>query len=360
MFYAKLSFWPFTDLDPQHPFDAAGMDWSVRWVGILALAAGLAFLVFAFRRRGWTELLLAGWMIALLPVLNLLPLTNGGNIGSERFLGLPLVLLVLGIAMLSSPQVSPAMRRAMPMLGGTLAVVLSAAAVANIRVTLPLWQNELSLWAWAYAVHPSSPSIQSNYAGVATRFGQLTLAKTILDGSEAASSNERTKMPIRQVASLKMVKAEYQLRMNDAHEALASLDDALMTGPPPPHQYLISIGMDIQDVETIRVNDASYFYRTIYCDYAMAYLTLSQFSKALDAAQTALLYAPIYPPAWLFKSFALYGLDRWADGEEAYAQARRYYTDEGRQAAQEQRNDVLTQLCGAPTPPESVCAHWQR
>ena len=48
VFYAKASLWPFVGLGPQHPFDAAGMSGAARWGGILALAAGLAFLAFAF------------------------------------------------------------------------------------------------------------------------------------------------------------------------------------------------------------------------------------------------------------------------------------------------------------------------
>ena len=107
------------------------------------------------------------------------------------------------------------------------------------------------------------------------------------------------------------------------------------------------------------MNDAGFFYRTLYLDFAATHLTLGQFAEALDAAQASLLYAPTFARAWLIKAFALYGLDRWEEGEDAFAQAHHYSTEDGRHEARGNRVAVLKQLCAMPTPPAQVCEHWK-
>ncbi len=359
-FYAKISLWPFVGLGPQHPFDATGMSTAARWGGLAIIAAGFLFSVVVLRRRRWPGLLLAGWGVTLLPVLNLLPLTIGGSIGSERFLALPLVFMALGFAMLNPPPISPAMQRTFPILAGVIAVTLITAAVANIRVTLPLWQNELSLWAWAYARYPDSPSIQANYVAAATRVGDLARAKAVFDRIEAEKSDAPGKMTTRQAAILKLAEGEYLQKANQAEKALEALNEALALSPTPPHETLRSQGMELEYLESIRMDDATYFYRILYWDFAVAHLTLGHFKEGFDAAQASLYYAPTYSRSWLIKALALYGLDRWDEAEEAFAQADYYSTDDGQQESHANRATALKQICTQPKPPVQVCEHWQR
>ncbi len=361
LFYARISLWPFIDLGSQHLFDAPGMNAAARGLGIATVIIGLALVIVALLRRRLPELLLAGWGIALLPVLNLLPLMIGGSIGNERFLALPLVFMALGFAMLKRPPIaiSSAMQRTLPILAGIFAVLLIAAAMANIRVTLPLWQNELSLWTWAYARYPDAPGIQANYAAAAVYFGDLDHAKAVFDRIKTEKHDAPVKMTTRQSAILKLTEGEYLQKANQFEKALETLNEALALSPTPPHELLKSQGMDLNYLENIKMNDGAYFYRTIYKDLAVTHLTLGHFAEALDAAQSCLYYAPTYPGTWLIKALALYGLDRWDDAENAFAQASHYSTDDGRQEAQANRITVLKQLCAKSTPPVQVCEHWQ-
>ena len=359
LFYAKMSLWPFTDLGPHHPFDVASMGVVTRLTGTLAVVASVAFLVFALIRRRWSGLLLAGWGIALVPVLNVVPLTINGSIGSERFLALPLVFLALCISMLYLPAPSLARLRAQFLLGAGFAVLLVAAAFANIRVTLPLWRNELGLWAWAYARNPESVTIQTNYAGAAIGAGDLDRARAVFDRLDAKKDSQLVNMTARQEATLLLVKGEYFYWLNQAERALQSFNEAKALSPTPPHEYLQSQGLGLDDIVSISVNDALFFYRSLYWDYAIAHLKLGNFTDALEAAQISLLYAPTYARGWFVKAMALYGLDRWEEGEDAFAQAEHYYAEDGRQEARTSRADILKKLCGSSTPPALVCTHWR-
>ena len=165
-------------------------------------------------------------------------------------------------------------------------------------------------------------------------------------------------MTTRQAAVLKVVKGEYFSQANQAEKALEAFNEALALSPIPPHEYLRSQGVDLRRHLEHPGERRGLFYRTIYLDFAVTHLTLGQFAEALDAAKPRCC-TPQPTRGWLLKAFALYGLDRWEEGEDAFAQAHRYYTDDGRHEARVNRAVVLKQLCARPTPPAQVCEHWK-
>ncbi|TCT20230.1 tetratricopeptide repeat protein [Thiobaca trueperi] len=361
LFYIKMSLWPFTDINPQHPFNVIDMSRSARWLGIASLTVGLLALALLIKSRRWSAVLLAGWGIALLPVLNILPIPIGGSIGHERFLTLPLVFLALSAAtlQLQSIQLSPSMHRSLPILAGMLAALIIISAIANIRVTIPLWNNELSLWAWADSRNPNVPAIQNNYAASALRFNDIPRADLILKRVDEFYENNHEKTPERQRAIAKLLKGEYHLKINEPEKALTLFHDTLKMSPTPPHQFIQSMGISELDIESISGFDAAFFYRSIYTDFATAHLMLGKFNEAFSDARTVLLYAPTYPSGWLLKALSLYGLDRWEDAEAAFAQAVAYFIPDAKEDAQSRRAQVLSQVCALPTAPKDVCAHWK-
>lgn len=346
LFYLRMSLWPFSDLNPQHPLNPSDLDSTARWIGLTTL--GLAILAGALlvRRRTWPALLFAGWLVALLPVLNIAPLFMSGNIGQERFLALPLALLVLGICTLSLPSLSPGMTRMIPAAIGALAVGFLALSLVNIRVTLPLWKNELSLWTWAYTRYPDRLTVQMGYAAAALRYQRYDLAKAVFD-------NARRPLPYPLAAH----EGEYLISIDRPAEALAAFEQAT-AGLAGPHRALLARGIALEDATLTEPDPQDWLYRQTYTGIAEAHLRQHDFQPALDAARIALFYSPHYPTALMMKSFARYGLGQWEEGEAAFAIARDYFTPDAQAESRTLRTQFLTQLCAANAHPPSVCDHW--
>lgn len=166
-FYLRLALFPFAEVAPFHPLDFAALSSFSGW---LSASAGLAFVTAV----GWLSykkvpaaLLIAMALFALAPVLHLVPLTIGGNIGHDRFLALPMAGLVL--APLSFTLGTPATNTR-----STLAKILSILLVSWLifaaliaKVTVPLWNNEEVLWTWVYERNPNFSPAQYKYLTVA-------------------------------------------------------------------------------------------------------------------------------------------------------------------------------------------------
>lgn len=347
IFYAKMSVWPISDLNPQHPFDPADMTSLMRWVGAIAAFSGAVALAVLIKNRRWPGLMLAGWAIALLPVLNIIPLTIGGNIGHERFLTLPLVFMALCISSIKLPRMSPAMSRTLPASAGLLGILILSISIANIRLTIPLWANELTLWSWAYARHPDVPFVESSYIGAAIYYRDFSRAEAALEKAENKINYQ-----------LKAIKGIYLAKINRPDEAIVQFEEALKEAEPP-HEYLLQLGYTLKDVELVRMNASFWFYRSVYTGLAGAYLDLDKYEQALNNVQTALFYAPYYPTAWMLKSLALYGLDQWDEGEKTFAQAQHYFIATAGEQAQDIRAKFLTQLCDKPWASSEVCKNWR-
>jgi Flp pilus assembly protein TadD len=184
--YALLALWPFTTLRPIHfselPLPAGDIGAWLALVGSGALVAGLIGWI---RRDGTTGPFFAAAALALLPVLNVLPLElSGGAFAAERFLLFPLALLALSVGRLLG-------RGAGPGLWPLLALWLCA-AVTVVQLTVPYWQSESALWEWGLRRSPGSPTPHTNLALVAINQGQpaegLALANQALAIDPEASN----------------------------------------------------------------------------------------------------------------------------------------------------------------------------
>ncbi|MEF3193763.1 MAG: hypothetical protein K6346_06090, partial [Halothiobacillaceae bacterium] len=177
LFYLKMSLWPFADINPQHPVNPADLGDNQRLLGWLAVILLPIITILALASRRGAALMFAAFVFTLLPVLNIIPLSIGGNIGHERFLAMPLAMLALSLALLHAPcRISPAMRRALPVFVGATLIAWLAIAITNLRITVPLWKNGYTLWSWAYAKHPESDYVRFSFAASAIRHGHLEQA----------------------------------------------------------------------------------------------------------------------------------------------------------------------------------------
>lgn len=361
LFYSKMSLWPYSDLNPQHPFDITSMSAGLRVVGVAVTLVCVIVMTLLLAIRRWYSLMLICWFVTLLPVLNILPIPMMGNIGQERFLTLPLAFLALAVAVLpirSSGLLSAAMQKSLPILGLTFGALLVAGAVANIRITLPLWKNELTLWAWADARNPYAPVIQNNYAAAAVRYLDFRRAESVLQRLDVYYRNHNDPMLDKQRAITKLIRAEYFIRVGKPQDAIDSLDDALRLSPAPPHEVMLASGYKLGDIQRIKGFDADFFYRSVYTDFATARMMSSEFEAAGKDVDILLLYTPYFPEAWLLKAFAAYGLDHWEEGGMAYRHALEYGIPEANVTAVARRKLILDQLCALEPPPVDVCRRW--
>lgn len=349
LFYARMVLWPFSDLNPQHPLDPA--DFSTLDISLGTAALGFAVLaaLLVLHSHRPSALLILGGLISLLPVLNIIPLTIGGNIGHERFLTLPLAFFVLALVRLplQVPELSEAMRSALPRLTSLVLVGWCFIAVMNLKVTIPLWRNELPLWSWAYQRHPDFPFVQFSLAAAAIRYGQFELAERVFNEVE-----ERGNVSPR----LKALYGQLLARTNRPHEAIDQIEAAL-SEDLKPHEEVLARGIDLSQANIERHTYGYGWYMSFaYTALAEAGIAIKNFDYALRMSDISLFYQRDYPPANFSRALALYGLDRLDEAEAAFNHALTLYLADGRRDASVIRQDFLKQLCEQPNAPHAVCA----
>ena len=327
IFYVKMSLWPFADINPMHPFSPEQMTVADRLTGVGALILALLASAVALRRRSAAGILFVAWFVALLPVLNILPLTIGGNIGHERFLVLPLAFLVVGLMHLPLPKLSPSAtmtaRYALP----ALAVTWTAFALVSVRDDLPHWKNDLTLWGWAYAKHPNMDFVRYSYAGAAIRYQRMDIAGRILSDWKKRDPEDTDN------AYFKVLYGFWQLRSGNFKEAAELIGDGLAM-QTTAHGAQLAQGN-------------KWFLSFAYTALGEAQLSLRRYKQALLSLDNSLHFGPHYPAALLTKSLALYGLDQVAAGNAAFDLAQRYYVRSAGQAAYQIRAAYIASLCGS-------------
>jgi tetratricopeptide (TPR) repeat protein len=162
--YVLLIGWPFTSLTPIHfsllPLPAGSL---AGWFCLILAGLLIGGLVVLVRRRPVAGWLAVAGVLALLPVWNVLPLElAGGAFAAERFLILPAAFLALAAVSLwpAQPRRTPRLQQGL-LVGVGLWLGLSAAA---IQLTLPHWQDNLTLWTWAAGRAPLSALPPTNLA----------------------------------------------------------------------------------------------------------------------------------------------------------------------------------------------------
>jgi tetratricopeptide (TPR) repeat protein len=182
--YILVLLWPFTSVAPIHysalPVPIGdGLAWLSVLVGGLVVA-GLVVMIRRAPRAGW--LALAG-ILALVPVLNILPLElGGGNFMAERYLLFPLVLLAWAVVDLAGlADLSGFARRLRATWKPALLAMWVLAAFATLQLILPNWRDDFALWTWGAARAPRSSTPPTNLSLQYSNTGQYELALQLAD-----------------------------------------------------------------------------------------------------------------------------------------------------------------------------------
>ena len=186
--YWKLLVWPMAGLGPIHIFPAQQFaDFTVATVATDAVA--LAIILIGFYLL-WKRKLLGGLIMgvtaALLPVLHVIPIEFEESIYHDRY-----AMTAVAIASALLPNV---VAEWLGRLGNrrlaSYALLVGAgwliAAVINIRVTVPLWSDEVKLWEWALRQNPGSIVAQDHLFG--TYLDRRDLATRRAAGRDAGKS----------------------------------------------------------------------------------------------------------------------------------------------------------------------------
>ncbi|TDU28357.1 hypothetical protein DFR24_2726 [Panacagrimonas perspica] len=339
-FYLAEIVVPFTTLGPLHPFiveDLASGPGVLRASGALLALAGLAWLLW---KRSPVGFLIACVLLALLPVLQIVPLSSTArSIGSDRFLTLPLVFIALSLAAMPFPLTQQVSLRVQKLGTGLLLGAWIFLSAATITVTVPLWRSDLSLWAWSYQKFPDLQFAQSAYLHA------LSNAKR-LDEAAVVFERLRAKGPLHSFVQIQY--GAYLASAGQLDEAENYLRGALRA-------YAVDADGNRRDPHHVSPRDGD---RPIL---AHAYQALSQihnsrgdFEEALRDIDIALNYKPGVPVFGAAKALMLLATNQVEAGEALYTQSMSQLMPEQRLVVANSRIRFLARLCTQHNEPRKV------
>jgi protein O-mannosyl-transferase len=163
LMYWRLMIWPMIGLGPVHIVDE--MQFAAVSATSLAIDVGvLAFAVYAVIAC-WQRRLLGRLIVVvsalLLPVLHIIPVPFDESLYHDRYAMAP---LALAIALLPDVlfQITNGAARIRRLAIAAMLAVWLLLAVFNVRLNLPLWSTDTTLWQWALSLHPQSISAREN------------------------------------------------------------------------------------------------------------------------------------------------------------------------------------------------------
>lgn len=154
--FLRTIVWPMSGTNPLHQqtdgeFAVAGAE------SLLIDTFAVLVVVFALwlaRRAHALGFQILAAIAALAPVLHVIPLKFDGSLYHERYamtaIAVTCVLLPWSLGQ------SAILQRRWRVAASSVAFVWVLLSVINIRVTLPLWANDVALWQWALRVNPDS------------------------------------------------------------------------------------------------------------------------------------------------------------------------------------------------------------
>lgn len=191
--YVYLKYWQVvagipTDLSPLHPVGsvAFGESWLIIICRVTAAIGivGLGLLALSERFRA-TGVMVLAVTLYLVPVLGIVPVHFDDSLYHERY--------AIGAAVLCAVLLPRVVREWSTLVGSLprLAIIMASFwaiwAVVNVRVTIPLWANNLALWEWAAQKHPDAKFVQANLMGAYIMYGMANDARELVDSSVATN-----------------------------------------------------------------------------------------------------------------------------------------------------------------------------
>lgn len=166
-----------TNISPVYPLPE-----SVSWgdTDVLVGAAVIFALVICLIKKSLYGVTGLVFLVALFPVLNILPLNISGNYMHLRFLVVPYTLLIVMVFPLAFG------RREMRWLW--IIIVLCLIGSLTVRSIIPMWKSDYILWSWVSDRYPHYSLAKVNLVSNAVGRGEyklaLELGEPLLDGGD--------------------------------------------------------------------------------------------------------------------------------------------------------------------------------
>jgi tetratricopeptide (TPR) repeat protein len=184
--YLQILVWPVSGMGPIHPIDL--MQFSdltpLLLTDIAALGIFAAGFYFAIRRASPLGCIVMAATAALAPVLHILPVNFDRSLYHERYAMTALAVVCAMLPLLRVPRALKSSDRAQRLGPPLLTVALFfwlAFALVDIRIILPMWSNDTSLWQWALAMNPESSQAKDNLLNGYIRNRSYTDARELGD-----------------------------------------------------------------------------------------------------------------------------------------------------------------------------------
>ena len=183
--YWRMLAWPMSGMGPIHPIDTTRFT-AISLPNVLTDLAAISILlvgsILALKRRSALGCMVLAITFALLPVLHVASVDFDPSLYHERYAmtALAIACIMLPCLRWYLPENGSFRRLARPLLGLALLFWLSF-AVINIRVTLPLWANDLALWRWTLVEYPQSTFAMNNLLSAYIQVGDRVHARELAD-----------------------------------------------------------------------------------------------------------------------------------------------------------------------------------
>lgn len=297
LFYLRKLLLPFIDLGPHHPFNISSFPPMKLAIGVaMPFLTGVLIWVIT-KRSALAAAFFTCVLVALLPVLNIIPLTIAGSIGHERFLLMPGALAAVGLATGAGVLLnrfctktleddSVARQKRISMYVGVVILCWIAVSGLNARSTLPLWGNNYALWKWSYAKYPEDRNAKFMHSVTALDAGHIDEYLSLVDLPPTNADDA-------------LVYSSYLKGAGRCEEALHILKQ-------------------IENLEGTRFTK-----QPVYNIQADCYLRLKQFDDALVVIDKHIAQFPHFITPYFLRSLALYGLEKNDEANVAYEEAMR-------------------------------------
>jgi tetratricopeptide (TPR) repeat protein len=320
--YWRILIWPMQGLGPLHVVDTrAFANLSTLSLAIDGAAAAIALVgaYFALKRRP-IGILIVAFTLSLLPVLHIVPIEFDESLYHERYAmtAIAMACALLPLVLVTLPRPVPKSRIAI-LMAGAFASIWLGVAVANIRVTLPLWTDEAKLWLWVLRENPGSVGAMNH------------LLTTYIERNDRTQAREIGDVMLKEKPPCPMC------MINIAHLAFADGDLARAA------TALNEAGRTVDRVHNKRLTQS----------YVLASGELHEMQgdtkSAEEAYRDAITLEPMDPDARMNLALLLARQQRTPEAQQAFAQALPLFAPDERPAAQRYFEQTLAHAAATPS-----------
>jgi len=228
--YWRILIWPMIGLGPVHEINARQFA-LIDANSLLRDALALLILAWGLRatwKRAPIGALICGFTLALVPTLHIIPVAFDDSLYHERYAMLAIAITcawlpkVIEVATLNTSHM-----RAITLVGGLVGTAWLGLATANIRVTLPLWSDEVRLWQWVLRDNPNSMRAKDHLLSTYLERSDLVRAQALAD--EFIADNSACPNCLLNAANLALLQQDSEraeLALKKTKDALARSSDS--------------------------------------------------------------------------------------------------------------------------------------